>query len=96
MQPAETPTDIANLTLFLSEWSRCLTAKYQRDRLYRFGKFDDCGSQWQDFKKALRAKVTRNEAEARNLIEQTSYYNRISVSPTVGVIWEAKEQPGWD
>jgi hypothetical protein len=89
------PREVVDLSLFLSEWSRCLTAKYQRDRLYRFGKFDDCGSQWQDFKKALRAKVNKDEAEARKLIEQTSYYNRTFISPTVGVIWEAKEQPGW-
>ena len=59
------PKEVVDVTLFLSEWSHCLTAKYQRDRLYRFGKFDDCGSQWQDFKKAFRAKVTKDEYEVQ-------------------------------
>lgn len=80
---------------FLSEWSRCLTGKYQTDHLYRFGRFDDCGKQWQDLKTSMRAKFTRDEARSRELIQGTYHYKRTHVSPTAGVIWEIKEKPGW-
>ena len=90
------PKEVVNFSQFLTEWSRCLTAKYQRDVLYRFGKFDDCGRQWQDVRNAFRAKISRDEASAKKLVEETFHHKRTTVSPTVGVIWEAKETPGWD
>lgn len=90
------PKEIVNFGLFLHEWSRCLSAKHQRDQLYRFGKFDDCSRQWQDVKDSLRAKLSRDEARARQIVEQTYHHQRTTASPTIGVIWEAKETPGWD
>jgi hypothetical protein len=89
------PKEVVSLGLFWSEWSRCLTAKYQRDQLYRFGKFDDCSPQFKDFKTAMKAKFTKEEKDAREMIEGTFYHKRNTVSPTVGVIWELKETPGW-
>lgn len=89
------PKEVVNLTLFASEWSRCLTATYQRDQLYRHGKFDDCNRQWTDVKTALRAKFTDDESQAVKLIESTYFYKRTTESPTAGVIWELKEKPSW-
>lgn len=89
------PKEVVDVNQFLSEWSRCLTAKHQRDALYRFGKFDDCGRQWQDVRNAFRAKMTRDEAHAKSIVEGTFYHKRTVVSPTLGVIWEAKDPPGW-
>ena len=89
------PKEVVHFSHFVSEWSRCLTGKYQRDRLYRFGKFDDCGNQWRDVRIAMRAKMSRDEAEARALVESTFDHKRRTVSPTAGVIWEIKEHPGW-
>jgi hypothetical protein len=89
------PKEVVSVGAFWGEWSRCLTAKYQRDQLYRLGKFDDCGRQWADLKTALRAKLVKDEAEARRILEGTYHHQRTTVSPTVGVIWELKEKPGW-
>ena len=90
------PKEIVDVGLFMKEWSKCVTAKYQRDALYRFGKFDDCSRQWKDVKNAMRAKLSRDEAYARQIMEETHYHQRTTISPTMGVIWEAKEKPGWD
>jgi Protein of unknown function (DUF3128) len=79
----------------MSEWSRCLTGKHQADHLYRFGKFDDCGRQWQDVKTGIRLKFTRDKEKALDLWRGT-YYRRSRESTTIGVIWEAKEKPGWE
>jgi len=90
------PKEIVNVGLFLHEWSSCLSAKHQRDQLYRCGAFDDCARQWQDVKDSLRAKLERDETAAQQIIQQTYYHQRTAVSPTIGVIWEQKETPGWD
>jgi hypothetical protein len=90
------PKEVVDFSIFLGEWSRCLTGRYQRDRLYRFGKFDDCGKQWRDVRTALSAKLSRDEANATKLVESTYYHKSTTVSPTDGVIWELKETPGWD
>jgi hypothetical protein len=29
-------------------------------------------------------------------MEATHHYNKKSVSPTAGIIWEMKETPGWE
>lgn len=89
------PKEVVDVGLFFSEWSRCLTGKYQSDHLYRFGKFDDCARQWHDLKTGFRAKVSRDEAYARQLMRGTHYAQRLQ-SPTAGVIWELKETPGWE
>lgn len=89
------PKEVVHLGLYWSEWSRCLTATYQRDHLYRFGQFDDCSKQWKDFKTAIGAKFASEEAEARKLVESTYCHKRSKVSPTADVIWEIKEKPGW-
>jgi len=90
------PREVVDFGLFIVEWSKCLTAKYQRDQLYRFGKFDDCSKQWMDLKNAGRAKVSRDEAYARKIIADTYHVKKTTISPTAGVIWELKETPGWD
>lgn len=89
------PKEIVNFNLFLSEWSRCLTAKYQRDQLYRMGKFDDCHWQWEDVKTAFWAKLSRDEAYATKQIQSTYYHKRTTISPTDGIIWNIKETPSW-
>jgi hypothetical protein len=98
MQSEEAPPLKEELTssLFIGEWSRCLTFKYQRDVLYRFGKFDDCAKQWKDVKTAMSVKLTKDEEKKRQMLENTYYHTRTTVSPTAGIIWELKETPGWD
>ncbi|KAL7518249.1 hypothetical protein ACHAWX_003097 [Stephanocyclus meneghinianus] len=82
------------------EWTRCIGSGYQRDSLYRFGKFDSCSAQWNDIKVALKAKAASDPDEAKRLIEQTHYKKNLGsdwkVSPTAGVVWDLKEHPGWD
>jgi Protein of unknown function (DUF3128) len=88
------PQEVVDAGLFIAEWSKCLTAKYQRDQLYRFGKFDDCSRQWNDLKNAAYAKFC-DESAARKIMEATYHHKRSTISPTIGVIWEAKDKPGW-
>eukprot|EP00568_Trieres_chinensis_P010822 CAMPEP_0183311400 /NCGR_PEP_ID=MMETSP0160_2-20130417/36677_1 /TAXON_ID=2839 ORGANISM="Odontella Sinensis, Strain Grunow 1884" /NCGR_SAMPLE_ID=MMETSP0160_2 /ASSEMBLY_ACC=CAM_ASM_000250 /LENGTH=100 /DNA_ID=CAMNT_0025475959 /DNA_START=44 /DNA_END=346 /DNA_ORIENTATION=+ len=92
--------DVVDLTLFFDEWTRCVSSRYQRDSLYRFGKFDSCSAQYRDLKAAIRAKLKTDPDEARRIIESTHYSLRLGSdpanSPTAGVIWELKEKPGWD
>jgi hypothetical protein len=90
------PKEIVHVSLFIGEWSRCLTASYQRDQLYRFGKFSDCSKQWADLKTASSAKLLKDEEKARKMIEGTYHHKSTTVSPTAGIIWELKETPGWD
>ena len=90
------PQEVVDVGLFVTEWSKCLTGKYQRDQLYRFGKFDDCSRQWKDLKNAAYAKLLRDEDAARKIMEKTYNQQRATISPTAGVIWELKETPGWD
>jgi len=89
------PKEVVDINLFLSEWSRCLTATYQRDQLYRFGKFDDCARQWDDLKAAAKAKFSKDEMKARKVVESTYYHKRTTISPTADIIWTMKEKPGW-
>jgi len=90
------PKEVVDFGLFMKDWSKCLSVKYQRDQLYRFGKFDDCAAQWKDVKDAMRAKLLNDEDEARRIMEETYRHKRLTISPTIGVIWELKEKPGWD
>jgi hypothetical protein len=90
------PKEIVSMGLFWSEWSRCLTAKHQRDQLYRVGKFDDCSKQWNDIMIAFKAKVAREEEVAKNLMKTTYYHQWTTISPTADVIWKVKETPGWN
>lgn len=89
------PKEVVHFNEFLAEWSRCLTGQYQRDRLYRFGKLDDCGLQWQDLITAFKAKWSKDKDEALRLLD-TTHHHRSQVSSTAGVIWELKETPGWE
>lgn len=90
------PKEVVDFNLFVSEWSRCLTAYHQRDQMYRFGRFDDCSQQWKDVKIAFNAKFfTPDEEDATKKIQTTYYHKSTTISPTVGVIWELKEKPGW-
>ena len=90
------PKEIVDFGSFVSEWSKCLTVKHQRDVLYRFAHFGDCGRQWQDVVNAAYAKLSTDEAYARSVIDKTYYRQRTTESTTVGVIWELKDTPGWD
>ena len=90
------PKETVDVGLFIHEWSCCLSARYQRDQLYRLGKFDDCSRQWRDLKDAFRAKVARDDQEAQTIVEATYYHQRTTASPTIGVIWNLKSTPGWD
>lgn len=91
------PKDVCDLGEWLSEWSRCLTFKHQRDQLYRFGKFDDCSKQWADLKTAAVAKFASSEESAREMLAKTHRIQEEGKSPTAGVIWEMKEEHerGW-
>ncbi|GFH61360.1 hypothetical protein CTEN210_17836 [Chaetoceros tenuissimus] len=92
--------EIVNLVTYFDEWTRCCSSSYQKDSLYRFGKFDSCGPQYNDLKIALKAKVAKSEEEAKELIAGTYYKQNLGSdpknSPTAGAIWELKEKPGWD
>ncbi|KAL7479828.1 hypothetical protein ACHAW6_005546 [Cyclotella cf. meneghiniana] len=94
------PNDVVNVVTFIDEWTRCIGSGYQRDSLYRFGKFDSCSAQWNDIKVALKAKAASDPDEAKRLLEQTHYKKNLGsdwkVSPTAGVVWDLKEHPGWD
>ena len=93
--------EVVNLWMYFDEWSRCISSGYQKDHLYRFGKFDACSPQYADLKIAVSAKMKSDEEEARRL-EATTHYRRVRLgssketSPTAGVIWELKEPTGWD
>lgn len=92
--------DTVNLSTFFDEWGRCISSTHQRDSFYRHGYFDSCSDQYQDLKLAMRAKVLSDPKEAEKLIA-TSFYRRnlgsdLMNSPTRGVIWEVKDNPGWD
>ncbi|KAL3795341.1 hypothetical protein HJC23_009514 [Cyclotella cryptica] len=93
------PNDVVNVVTFIDEWTRCIGSGYQRDSLYRLGKFDSCSAQWNDIKLAFKAKAASDPDEAKRLLEQTHYKKNLGsdlkVSPTAGVIWDLKEQPGW-
>ena len=90
------PTEVVDVASFWDEWSRCVNSRYQRDQYYRFGQFDSCSKQWNDFKIAGRAKMAKTEAEAKELLASTYFHKKSTLSPTAGVIWELKETPGWD
>ena len=90
------PSEIVDVSMFWKEWTSCVSSRHQRDQYYRFGQFDNCSKQWQDFKTASRAKMCKTENEARKLLSTTYYHQRTQISPTAGVIWELKETPGWD
>jgi hypothetical protein len=89
------PKEIVDIGNYLYEWSKCLSAAHQRDQLYRLGRFDDCSRSWQDLKDATWAKLSRDEAYARTIIANTHYVKSTTESPTIGVIWDIKEKPGW-
>mmetsp|Transcript_10475 Transcript_10475/g.23909 ORF Transcript_10475/g.23909 Transcript_10475/m.23909 type:complete len:101 (+) Transcript_10475:71-373(+) len=92
--------DVVNVILFFDEWSRCVGSGYQKDSLYRFGKFDSCSEQWNDLKIALKAKTTVDQQEATRLLATTHYKKNLgsdpASSPTAGYIWDLKDKPCWD
>ena len=92
--------DVVNLWTYFDEWTRCCSSGYQRDSLYRFGRFDSCTPQYKDLRIAINAKVMKDEEEARRVIAQTYYSQNLGSdlkqSPTAGIIWDLKENPGWE
>ena len=96
--PDHKPTEFVIVSVYWDEWSRCISSRYQKDQLYRLGRFDSCSRQWNDLKIAAKAKIIqwkdRNTAE--ELINTTFYKKRTTISPTAGAIWELKTKPGWD
>jgi hypothetical protein len=94
------PNEIVNVIHFFDEWTRCIGSSYQKDSLYRHGKFDSCTAQWNDLKTAMKAKTTSDPEEAERLLAQTHYRKNLgsdlTQSPTAGVIWDLKEKPCWE
>ena len=86
------------MSLYWDEWSRCIGSTYQKDHLYRLGHLDSCSRQWKDVKLAAKAKFLeyKNPQEVQKILQSTYYHKRTTISPTLGAIWEKKEQPGWD
>jgi len=90
------PNEVVDVVTFFDEWTRCCSSSYQKDRLYRFGTFDSCSTQYQDLKMAFRAKLQSDAKVATAMIQETHYKKGLSVSPTGGHIWALKKTPGWD
>lgn len=94
------PNEIVNVIHFFDEWTRCIGSSYQKDSLYRHGKFDSCTAQWNDLKTAMKAKTTSDPEEAERLLAQTHFRKNLgsdlTQSPTAGVIWDLKEKPCWE
>mmetsp|Transcript_5180 Transcript_5180/g.7643 ORF Transcript_5180/g.7643 Transcript_5180/m.7643 type:complete len:100 (+) Transcript_5180:98-397(+) len=94
------PNEVVDIWKYLEEWNRCISSRYQRDHLYRWGKFDNCNNQYNDIKIAFRAKMKDDSEEAKRLLETTYYRQNLGSdfrnSPTDGFIWELKKQPGWE
>mmetsp|Transcript_13221 Transcript_13221/g.15144 ORF Transcript_13221/g.15144 Transcript_13221/m.15144 type:complete len:101 (+) Transcript_13221:93-395(+) len=96
---AEEDDDISVSNSF-DAWARCMSSRYQRDRLYRYGNFEPCSAQWKDIGIVMKAKWARTKEEKEDLLNQTFYRKNLggdqSKSPTAGVIWELKEKPSWE
>jgi|AntRauTorckE5430_2_1112549.scaffolds.fasta_scaffold200111_1 hypothetical protein len=92
--------DVVNLWNFFDEWTRCCSTSYQKDSLYRFGQFDSCGPQFTDLKVAIKAKIIKDDEEAKAIIAETHYMIHLGSDPknstTAGAIWDLKEKSGWD
>lgn len=89
------PNEIVNVWTYITEWSRCISARYQRDMLYRNGEFDDCSKQYNDLKMAFRAKSMDDQQEALDLLAKTYYKTNLGSdpknSPTAGKIHNISE-----
>jgi len=94
------PNEVVDIWKFFEEWSRCVSSTYQRDAVYRWGKFEKCSNQSKDLRIAFKAKLKKDEAEAREMIANTFYKQNLgsdpSNSPTAGYIWDLKKIPGWE
>ena len=90
------PKEVVDLGRMWDEWVRCSSILHQRDKYYRFGTFESCGTKWDDFSKAMSAKFSRDKEYAAKVMESTNFYRTHKKSPTIGVIWEAKDPPSWD
>uniref|UniRef100_A0A7S2IAI8 Uncharacterized protein n=1 Tax=Helicotheca tamesis TaxID=374047 RepID=A0A7S2IAI8_9STRA len=92
--------DVVDLWLYVDEWTRCISSSYQRDSIYRKGKFDTCSAQYSDLKVALKAKTMNEPDEARKLLGTTHYKRNLGSdpvnSPTAVYIWDLKSKPSWD
>jgi hypothetical protein len=91
-------SNIVAIGTYWDEWTRCVGSRYQRDQLYRLGRFDGCSKQWNDLGVAFRARLMEysNPEGSKELIASTYYKKRTTISPTAGAIWELKEKPSWD
>jgi hypothetical protein len=93
------PNEIVDIWKYLEEWNRCISGRYQRDHMYRWGKFDRCSNPTNDLKIVFRAKMMSNSEEAKELLKTTYYRRNLGSdpknSPTAGFIWELKKIPGW-
>ena len=73
--------DVVDMFLFFDEWSRCIGSRYQRDRLYRYGKFEGCSKQWKDVGIAMKAKMCKNREEAEAMVAETHYRRTLGKRP---------------
>ncbi|KAL7557698.1 hypothetical protein ACA910_018494 [Epithemia clementina (nom. ined.)] len=90
------PKEVVNLNKFWNEWLRCQSFRYQRDQVYRFGRFESCSNRWDDLWKAARAKVSTDTKYAKEIMDTTYYRRTHKKSSTMGVIWDAKNPPSWE
>jgi len=94
------PNEVVNIWKYAEEWNRCISSRYQRDSVYRLGRFDNCSKQTNDLKIAFRAKAMNDREQAEKLLETTYYRQHLGSdpnnSPTAGYIWELKKKPGWE
>ena len=101
---AEDRISTVDLGDYYQAYSHCHSFQYQRDLLYRFGHADNCQKPWKDLVTAMEAQFrTTDPQKRRALIESTHLYQRRQQeatgsvpSPTIGVIWDAKDPPKWD
>ena len=94
------PNDVVNLWTYVDEWTRCISSGYQRDSLYRHGRFDSCSAQFSDLSVALKAKMMNDKDKAASAVSETHYRKNLGSdpanSPTAGYIWDLKKVPGWE
>ena len=101
---AEDRISTVDLGDYYQAYTHCHSFQYQRDLLYRFGHADNCQKPWKDLVTAMEAQFrTTDPQKRRALIESTHLYQRRQQeatgsvpSPTIGVIWDAKDPPKWD
>lgn len=69
----------------------CLGASHQFDRLYKDGRFDDCGRQRRELSLCVQLRFASPGEPTRAILAQLA---RTDVSPTEGVVWARRDGGG--